>query len=163
MTIHVQRRETPPGMLKKPFLFAEMKKKVLLCKKLETINVMKNNIKILIVSCLIGIFADGAKAQSSLVTYSPSSSTLIGGSSRIGYHYYDYFTFYMRYNDSSYLCSELDAALWSPLPTAGKVHLDQDLVITDFSSIYGRQCFIGSYQGVGMYGWQDLSNLNLRE
>lgn len=72
-------------------------------------------VKSLVTGCLFGIISSGATAQSSLMTYSPSSSSLIGDASRIGNHLLDYFTFYMRYNDSSYFCSELDA-VYDPAP-----------------------------------------------
>lgn len=118
---------------------------------------MKNLFKILIVIYLIASAPSGAKGQSSLMTYNPSSSTLIGSASRIGYHLIDYFTFYMRYNDSSYFCSELDAALWIPNPTAFKATLPQNFIITDFIKFRAQYGVIGSYEGVGMYAWTGIN------
>ncbi len=118
---------------------------------------MKKYYKFLVFVCLVSTISSGMKAQSSIMTYSPSSSTLIGDASRIGYHFFDYFTFYMRYNDSSYFCSELDAAFWVSIPNANRIYLPQDFVITDFKKIRTNQSFIGSYQDVGMYGWTSLN------
>ena len=113
---------------------------------------MKNNIKILVVILLIEIVSGGAKAQTTLSNFSPSTSTLIGNASRIGYHNNNWSTFYMRYNNQSYFCSELNDAFYILSPGVYKVSFDQDFVIHDFKRFLGYQGVIGSYQGRGMYG-----------
>jgi hypothetical protein len=114
---------------------------------------MKKIPSILILCTLLFPLPDNIRAQSSIIAYSPSSSLLNGSASRIGYHFNEYFTFYMRYNDSSFFCSELDAALMAMTPGAYKMPLPNDFIITDFKKFKSCQGYIGLYQGVGMYGW----------
>lgn len=119
---------------------------------------MKKIFKILIIIYLIASVPIDARGQSSLATYNPSSSTLINSASRIGFHIIDYFTFFMRYNDSSYFCSEHNLNLWHPIPIAFKINITPDFIITDFTKFKAHLGFIGSYQGVGMYGWTGVNN-----
>ena len=57
----------------------------------------------------------------------------------------------MRYADSSYLCNTVYYTVaYSPIST--KIQLPQDFVITQFKPFILQQGFIGSFQGVGMYG-----------
>lgn len=119
---------------------------------------MKNFIKILIFSCLAFTLQDSIRAQSSLVTFSPSSSTLISGASRCGYNYGNWASYYMRYNDSSYYCIMHYPVIALPSPNSTKIQIPQDFVITDFKELWYRSAFIGSYQGVGMYGWAGYYN-----
>lgn len=118
---------------------------------------MKNKIKILVIAffCIIAPNVTKAQVWSAETLYSPpssSTSTLINGASRFGYHLGDWSTFYMRYNDSSYFCSVLNVAMWISVPNAYKIPLPQDFVIKDFKRFRYYQGFIGSYQGVGMLG-----------
>lgn len=116
---------------------------------------MKNKFKILIMICLSAI-SMGAHAQvwSTETQYIPSSSNsaLISDASRFGYHYGDWSTFYMRDNDSSFFCSVLNVAMWLTVPTATKISLPQDFIITDFTRFLHYQGYIGSFQGTGMFG-----------
>ena len=116
---------------------------------------MKNTIITLIVSCLlIGLQYD-AKAQtnfwSSEATYSPHNTTLFGANSRFGYHDNNKSTYFMRYNDSSYFCSTIYSTV-TTTPTSCKVPMPESLIINRFKKFHGYQGFIGSLQGVGMFG-----------
>lgn len=125
---------------------------------------MNKIIKTLIVPCLFVFGANDIKAQSALVTFSPSSSTLIGDASRIGYHYNNKSSYYMQYNDASYICCALNPALIIPSPTSMKITMPQDFVISDFKKFRLFQGYIGSYEGIGMFGfiWNvDLLDPNL--
>lgn len=68
---------------------------------------MRKHYKVFAISILIAITATDVKAQimSVMGNFSPSTSTLIGSASRIGYDDNNMSTYYMRYNDSSYFCS----------------------------------------------------------
>ncbi len=114
--------------------------------------VMKKYCKFLFFISLANCISYGVSAQSALSTFSPSSSTLIGNASRIGYHYSDRSSYYMRYNDTSYLCCAISDALVNSSPSSNKIPMPQDFVISDFKKFRVVQGFIGSYQGVGMFG-----------
>lgn len=95
--------------------------------------------------------------------FSPSTSTLIGSASRIGYDDNYWSTYFMRYNDSSYFCSHYNYgywAPWAPSVTSTKIALPQSFVITDFKKFLSDPGYIGSYQGVGMYGYSLDYNLS---
>lgn len=95
--------------------------------------------------------------------FSPSTSTLIGSASRIGYDDNYWSTYFMRYNDSSYFCSHYNYgywALWAPSVSSNKIALPQSFVITDFKKFLSDPGYIGSYQGVGMYGYSLDYNLS---
>lgn len=115
---------------------------------------MRNIIKIVIIIFFIAFASNSAEAQlySAQTTISPSTSTLIGNASCIGYHYNDRTSFYMRYNDASYICCTLNGALILPTPNSTKILMPQDFAISDFKKFRDLQGFIGSYEGVGMYG-----------
>ena len=119
---------------------------------------MKKYIKLFISSCLLIIEAGSAGAQimSVMGNFSPSTSTLIGEASRIGYDNGAWSTYYMRYNDSSYFCGHHSYVYWTsiaPAVNSTKVTMPQDFVITDFKKFIGDPGYIGSYQGKGMYGF----------
>ena len=120
---------------------------------------MKNIIKPLFLICLVISLYSDLKAQSAIVSYFPSSSTLLGDASRIGYHYNNWTTYYMRYNDTSYFCVLYNPAIWIPTPSSDKIPMPQDFVIWDFKEYNSSPGYIGSYQGVGMYGWANSYNL----
>lgn len=122
---------------------------------------MKEIFKVLSSCALVVFLSNNAKAQlwSAEVLFSPSSSTLIGDATRVGYHADNWYTYYMRYNDSSYFCCDIYDALGMPIPGSLKIPMDQDFVITDFKIIRSRPGFIGSYGGVGMYGWANSYNI----
>lgn len=101
-----------------------------------------------------------AQVFSSKSSLSLPSSTLINDASCIGYHINNWTTFYMRDNDSSYLCNSINDALWAPLSTPFKVPLSQDIIIKDFKRFSSYHGFIGSYQNVGMYG-KTMGSLNV--
>ena len=122
---------------------------------------MKNTIITLIVSCLlIGLQYD-AKAQtnfwSSEATYSPHNTTLFGANSRFGYHDNNKSTYFMRYNDSSYFCSTIYSTV-TTTPTSCKVWVPGSLIINYFKKFHYYQGYIGSYDGVGMYGFTPCYN-----
>lgn len=117
---------------------------------------MKDIFKILLCIYLSLSLSIEAKAQSSIVTYSPSTSTMFGDATRFGCHYNDWSTYYVRYNDSSYFCYTLDLVfLYAAFST--KLQFEPSFIITDFKSLVNIQCFIGSYQGVGMHGFFDYN------
>ena len=125
---------------------------------------MRYYYKIFIWGCLLATATIEAKAQvmSVLADFSPSTSTLIGSASRIGFDNGSMSTFYMRYNDSSYFCSHHNYgywAPWAPSVTSTKITLPQSFVITDFKKFLSDPGYIGSYQGVGMYGYSLDYNL----
>lgn len=115
---------------------------------------MKKTFNLLILCAFMVFPLSNATAQlwSTETIFSPSTSTLIGNASRIGFHYNNWTTYYMRYNDTSYLCSILNDVLGISTPASVKIPMEQDFVITDFQKFRFYQGFIGSYQGVGMYG-----------
>lgn len=113
---------------------------------------MKKYCKFLFFISLANCISYGVSAQSALSTFSPSSSTLIGNASRIGYHYNNRTSYYMRYNDASYICCALSDALVISSPSSVKIPMPQDFIISDFKKFRAVQGFIGSYQGVGMFG-----------
>ena len=110
--------------------------------------------KIVVVAFFVGLASGSMKAQ--LLSYEslfyPSTSTMYLDASCFGYHYNNRSTYYMRYNDSSYLCSALNDALLIPVPTSQKLVLPQSFAISDFKKFLALQGYIGSYQGVGMFG-----------
>ena len=122
---------------------------------------MKNFRKIIFVAFFVSLASGSLKAQ--LLSYEsffyPSTSTLYADASCFGYHYNNKSTYYMRYNDTSYLCSALNDALMMPVPTSQKLVLPQDFVISDFKKFLALQGYIGSYQGVGMFG--EINNINV--
>lgn len=85
-------------------------------------------------------------------SYSPASTTLDVFSTRYGYHYSNMSHFYMRYNDSAYLCNHMLATLYAPNPAYLIFPLEESCIITDFKKLNSIQGFIGSYRGVGMHG-----------
>lgn len=93
-----------------------------------------------------------AQIWSAECTFSPGNSTLYGSASRFGFHYDNWSTYYMRYNDSSYFGSFHNYGMWVPIPVSQKISMPEDFIITDFQRFRSYQGFIGSYQGVGMYG-----------
>ena len=119
---------------------------------------MKKTFKLFFFSCLFVVATNGADAQvmSVMGNFSPSTSTLIGSASRIGFDNGAWSTYYMRYNGSSYFCSHHNYGYWSPLApsvTSTKITLPQNFVITDFKKFLSDPGYIGSYQGKGMYGY----------
>ena len=98
---------------------------------------MKYYYRIFILGCLLATATIEAKAQqimSVLADFSPSTSTLIGSASRIGYDDNFWSTFYMRYNDNSYFCCNYFFSFWSPSTSVAfsKITMPQDFIITDF-------------------------------
>ncbi len=125
---------------------------------------MKYYYRIFILGCLLATATIEAKAQqimSVLADFSPSTSTLIGSASRIGYDDNFWSTFYMRYNDNSYFCCNYFFSFWSPSTSVAfsKITMPQDFIITDFKRFLDDPNFIGSYQGVGMFGKAYYYNL----
>lgn len=120
---------------------------------------MKNLFYILSFCLLLVSTQKGVQAQmwSTQVTLSPHNTTLIGDASRFEYHYNCHSTFYMRYNDSSYICNTVyHTAYYTPISM--KIRMSQDFVINDFKRFNSNyQGFIGSYGGVGMYGLSVLT------
>ncbi len=98
--------------------------------------------------------SDVASAQvySAQVSYSPSTSTLIDEATRYGYQVNNYSNFYMRYNDTAYLCSHMLAGLWLSNPVYNVIPLPQNFVIEKMKRAAFFQGFVGSFAGVGMYG-----------
>ena len=113
---------------------------------------MKN--KTLFVIFLVAFASNTVTAQiiSVRATMSPSNSTLIGSESCIGFHYDNRSSYYMRYNDTSYLCCALNTAITLPAPSSLKISMPQDFIISDFKKFRNFQGFIGSYEGSGMFG-----------
>lgn len=113
---------------------------------------MKKYTKVLTIVWLITAQSSvSAQFWSTQATFSPSSATLLSDASRFRYHYNNHSTYYMRYADSSYLCNTVYYTVaYSPIST--KIQLPQDFVITQFKPFILQQGFIGSFQGVGMYG-----------
>lgn len=119
---------------------------------------MRYYYKIFILGCLLATVTIETKAQwmSAITVYSPSTSSLIGNASRIGYDDSNCSMYYMRYNDSSYFCSS-----YYFTNMAFKVTMQQDFVITDFKQYFLEDPgFIGSYQGKGMYGYSFANYYN---
>lgn len=109
---------------------------------------------VLFAICLLtGTTNNDAWAQfwSTQAIFSPGSSTLISDASRFHYHRHNHSTYYMRYVDSSYFCNTVYYTV-ATTPMSTKISMDQDFVISDFKKFLYYQGFIGSYQGVGMYG-----------
>lgn len=109
---------------------------------------------ILVICLLFVALGNNAQSQmwSSITSFSPSNSTLISGASRFGHHNINWSTYYMRYNDSSYFCSILYPNTVPTMMMSNKILMPQDFVVTDMKKFYYYQGFIGSYQGVGMFG-----------
>lgn len=93
-----------------------------------------------------------AQIWSNMENFSPSNSTLIGGSSRFGHHNYNWSTYYMQYNNASYFCSINYYNTISPSPASHKTRMPDYFVVTDMKLLNDDQGFIGSYQSVGMHG-----------
>lgn len=125
---------------------------------------MRKHYRVFIISILVAITATNAKAQilSVMGSFSPSTSTLIGSASRIGFDNGAWSTYYMRYNDCSYFCDHHTFgywAPWAPAVTSTKVTMQQDFVITDFKKFLNVPGYIGSCDGIGMYGYSLGYNL----
>ena len=109
----------------------------------------------MIVSSLLVCLHYESDAQSnfwsSKATYSPHNTTLMGANSRFGYHDNNWSTYFMRYNDTTFFCSTNYSTVMTT-PTSCKVPMPNTLIINDFKVFYGYQGFIGSFQGVGMFG-----------
>ena len=123
---------------------------------------MSNLYKYLFTGIVFIFWGSGVKAQhwSTMVSFSPSSSTLISDASRFGYHYQNWTAYYMRYNDYSYFGTLFYPVIWSNPPDFYKTQMPQDFIITDFKEFWPQMGFIGSYQNAGMYGYvydHDLS------
>lgn len=127
-------------------------------------NIMRKHYRLFAISILIAITATDVKAQvmSAMGNFSPSTSTLIGSASRIGFDNGSWSTYYMRYNDSSYFCDHHTYGywpVWAPAISSTRVTMPQDFVITDFKKFLNDPGYIGSYQGMGMYGYSLGYNL----
>ena len=125
---------------------------------------MRKYYRLFVISILIAIATNDAEAQvlSVMGEFSPSTSTLIGSASRIGFDNGPWSTYYMRYNDSSYFCDHHAYgywAVWAPAVASTKVTLPQDFVITDFKKFLNVPGYIGSCDGIGMYGYSLGYNL----
>lgn len=118
---------------------------------------MKNKYVLLSLIYFLFLLPSNIEAQiwSAETVYFPASSsisTLKNSATRFGYHANDRSTYYMRYDDTSYFCSGLNVAMWISTPTSYKIPMPQNFVITSFEKFRNCQGFVGSYQGVGMYG-----------
>ena len=89
---------------------------------------------------------------SSIASFTPHSTTLFADASRIKYHTNCHTTYYVRYNDSTYFCNTVYPTVLST-PISSKIPMPPSFIITDFRPIWSLQGFIGSYQGVGYYGY----------
>ena len=115
---------------------------------------MKKLFAFLTVSLLVAMSHNTLQAQfwSTKAVYSPHTSSMVGDASRVGYHNLGHVAYYMRYNDSSYFCSPVYYML-AYTPIATKILLPQTFIINQFKKFMTYEGFIGSNDGVGMYGW----------
>lgn len=116
---------------------------------------MRNYFKVLIFTILTisSTIRINAQITSTLSVFSPSTSTLDGDASRYGYHSGNWSTFYMRYNDCPYFCGMYYPTIWGWAPVSTRIPMPNSFFINDFKKFVVCQGFVGSYMGVGMYGW----------
>ena len=114
---------------------------------------MKKIFTILIINCFIGCFQNVAQAQlwSSKAIFSPNNTTLFESASRFKYHHNSKSTYYMRYVDSAYYCTTIYYTV-TTAPLSIKYCLPQDFVINEFEKFINYQGFVGSKDGIGMFG-----------